>query len=152
MKKLVKIELKNTRFQKTELKEHASEFILYSRYSGYTMEGFNEHLRDAKLIPVKTGFLESYKLEVETSVDNARIITQLTKLYPSFGNWKVRAITSGVDIAALPSANLAKAKKKSKPSKAAEKKAKPKKEKKQASLPKTKDKKNKKKDKKKKKK
>lgn len=97
-KKIVKIELRNPRYQKAELKDHASEFILYSRYSGFAMEGFNEHLRDAKLVPVKSDFMESFKLELETTIDNAKILYQLTKLYPSFSNWKVRAITSGVDI------------------------------------------------------
>ena len=124
-KKLIKIELGNSRFQKTELKDHASEFILYSRYSGYTLEGFNEHLREAKLLPTKSEFMETFKLELETTIENARVIHQLTKLYPSFGNWRVRAVTKGVDITVLP-ALPSKPKKKTK-AKPKRKPAKPKK-------------------------
>ncbi len=130
-KKLIKIELGNSRFQKTELKDHASEFILYSRYSGYTLEGFNEHLREAKLLPTKSEFMETFKLELETTIENSRVIHQLTKLYPSFGNWRVRAVTKGVDITALPSLpskpkkkTKAKPKKAARPKKAAKKPAK----------------------------
>ncbi|MBI5179353.1 MAG: hypothetical protein HZA04_08880 [Nitrospinae bacterium] len=123
-KKLVKIELKNPRYNKAELKDHASEFILYSRYSGYLMEDFNEHLRNAKLLQVKSGFMENFKLEVETYTENARILYQLTKLYPSFNNWSIRVITPGVDIATVtpkqPRPEKKKpAKKKAKPARAA---------------------------------
>ena len=129
-KKFVKIELRNSRFQKTELKDHASEFILYSRYSGYTLEGFNEHLRDAKLLQMKSDFMESFKLEVDTTLENARVIHQLTKLYPSFANWRIRAITKGADVSLSPSLpSKPKKKKKSKPAKT-KKKAAPKKAKK----------------------
>ncbi|MBI3580610.1 MAG: hypothetical protein HY098_00765 [Nitrospinae bacterium] len=152
-KKLIKIELGNSRFQKTELKDHASEFILYSRYSGYVLEGFNEQLREAKLLPTKSEFMETFKLELETTIENARIIHQLTKLYPSFGNWKIRAVTKGVDVTALPSfpskpkkkarAKPAKPKRAAKPKKAAKKPAK-KKSKKAKAKPKPKAKKKKK--------
>jgi hypothetical protein len=117
-KKMVKLELRNSRFHKAELKDHASEFILYSRYSGYTLDEFNEHLRDAKLVAVKSDFMESFKLEVETTVDNARIIHQLTKLYPSFANWRIKVMTKGVDITALPSLPTKPKKKKAAPAKA----------------------------------
>jgi hypothetical protein len=122
-KKLVKLELRNTRFQKTELKDHASEFILYSRYSGLILEGFNEHLRDSKLVAIKSDFMESYKLEVETTVENARMIYQLTKLYPSFANWRIKAITKGVDVTLPPAPPSKPKKKKAKPAKPTAKKA-----------------------------
>jgi hypothetical protein len=125
-KKLIKLELRNSRFQKNELKDHASEFILYSRYSGMVLDKFNEHLRDSKLVAVKSDFMESFKLEVETTVDNARILNQLTKLYPSFANWRIKPVTKGVDITALPSPPSKPKKKKIKPAKPAAKKKAPK--------------------------
>ncbi len=97
-KNIVKLELTNPRFSKAEIREHASEFILYSRYSGFILEEFNHHLRNAKLIPIKSDFNDLYKLALETTVDNAKVLYQLTKLYPSFGNWKIKCLTPGVDI------------------------------------------------------
>ncbi|MBI3795243.1 MAG: hypothetical protein HY280_11040 [Nitrospinae bacterium] len=129
-KRLFRFELRNTRFQKSELKEHASEFVLYSRYSGFTLEDFNEHLRLAKLTPVKSDFMESFRLELETTLDNARIINQLTKLYPSFGNWKIKSIGPVIDISGMPTppapqkkAKKSAPKKAAKPKKAVKKKA-----------------------------
>lgn len=134
-KKLVKLELRNSRFQKTELKDHASEFILYSRYSGMVLDRFNEHLRDAKLVAVKSDFMESFKLEIETTVDNARILNQLTKLYPSFANWRIKPVTKGVDVTALPSPPSKPKKKKSKPAKPSAKKKAPKPKAKKKAVP-----------------
>lgn len=97
-KKIVKLELANPRFTKAEIREHASEFFLYSRYSGFVLEDFNNHLRNAKLLPIKSDFNELYKLILETTLDNAKVLYQLTKLYPSFGNWKIKCLTPGTDI------------------------------------------------------
>lgn len=97
-KKIVKIELTNPRFSKTEIMGHASEFILYARYSGFILENLNEHLREAKLVPIKSDFNESSKIHLETTIDNAKMLYQLTKMYPSFGNWKIRPLSKGIDI------------------------------------------------------
>ena len=97
-KKIVKLELANPRFSKVEIRDHASEFVLYSRYSGFVLDNFNEDLRNAKLLPIKSDFNELYKLMLETSLDNARVLYQLTKLYPSFGNWKIKCLTPATDI------------------------------------------------------
>ncbi len=97
-KKIVKLELANPRFSKAEIRDHASEFVLYSRYSGFVLDDFNSDLREAKLLPIKSDFNELYKLLLDTTLDNAKVLYQLTKLYPSFGNWKIKCLTPGVDI------------------------------------------------------
>lgn len=113
-KKIVKIELANPRYSKADIRDHASEFILYSRYSGYVLEDFNNHLRSAKLAPIKSDFNDLYKLVLETTLDNAKVLYQLTKLYPSFGNWKLKCLTPGMDIATFVFKPTAPEKKKSK--------------------------------------
>lgn len=97
-KKIVKLELANPRFSKADMRDHASEFVLYSRYSGFVLDNFNEDLRNSKLLPIKSDFNELYKLILETTLDNAKVLFQLTKLYPSFGNWKIKCLTPGADI------------------------------------------------------
>lgn len=97
-KKIVKLELANPRFSKADMRDHASEFVLYSRYSGFVLDSFNNDLRNSKLVPIKSDFNELYKLILETTLDNAKVLYQLTKLYPSFGNWKIKCLTPGEDI------------------------------------------------------
>ncbi len=97
-KKIVKLELSNPRFSKADIRDHASEFVSYSRYSGFTLENYADDLRNAKLLPIKSDFNELFKLIMETTMDNAKVLYQLTKLYPSFGNWKIKCLTPGADI------------------------------------------------------
>jgi len=99
-KKLVKIELSNPRFTRVELRDHASEFIHYAGYAGYVLEGFNKHLSQAKIYPLKPEIAErNHRLVLETTLINARIIYQITQIYPSFKNWRIKSLVAGVSLA-----------------------------------------------------
>jgi len=99
-KKLVKIELSNPRFTRVELRDHASEFIHYAGYAGYVLEGFNKHLSQAKIYPLKPEIAErNHRLILETTLINARIIYQITQIYPSFKNWHIKSLVAGVSLA-----------------------------------------------------
>ena len=113
-KKIVKLELTNSRFSKADIRDHASEFVSYSRYSGFTLVNYTDDLRNSKLLPIKSDFNELFKLLLETTLDNAKVLYQLTKLYPSFGNWKIKCLTPGVDITNYVSKPTAPEKKKKK--------------------------------------
>ncbi len=93
-KKLVKLELTNPRYSRAELKDHASEFIHYARYAGYVLRDFNAHLSASKLHPVKPEISErNHRLSIETTIDNAKMLSQIIRIYPSFGNWRLKMIT-----------------------------------------------------------
>jgi len=99
-KKLVKIELSNPRFTRVELRDHASEFIHYAGYAGYVLEGFSKHLSQAKIFPLKPEIAErNHRLILETTLVNARIIYQITQIYPSFKNWRIKSLVAGVSLA-----------------------------------------------------
>jgi len=99
-KKLVKIELSNPRFTRIELRDHASEFIHYAGYAGYVLEGFNKHLSQAKIYPLKPEIAErNHRLVLETTLINARVIYQITQIYPSFKNWRIKSLIAGVSLA-----------------------------------------------------
>jgi len=98
-KKVVKIELSNPRFDRLELKDHASEFIHYAKYAGYILDGFNKHISSGKLFPLKPEIAErNHRLILETTLANAKIIHQITKIYPSFKNWTIKSLSPGVDL------------------------------------------------------
>jgi len=98
-KKMVKIELANTRFVRSELKDHASEFIHYAKYAGYILFGFNKHLASAKIYPLKPEIAErNHRLVVETSLLNAKVLFQITQIYPSFKNWSIKSLTPDMEI------------------------------------------------------
>ncbi len=98
-KKIVKIELSNPRFVRSEMRDHASEFIHYAKYAGYTLDGFNKHIVSAKLFPLKPEIAErNHRLVVETTLANARVIFQITQIYPSFKNWTIKSLTPGVEV------------------------------------------------------
>ena len=93
-KKLVKLELTNPRYSRAELKDHASEFIHYARYAGYVLKDFNAHLTASKLHPVKPEISErNHRLSIETTIENAKMLSQIIRIYPSFGNWRLKMIT-----------------------------------------------------------
>ena len=93
-KKLVKLELTNPRYSRAELKDHASEFIHYARYAGYVLKDFNHHLSASKLHPLKPEISErNHRLSVETTIDNAKMLSQIIRIYPSFSNWRLKMIT-----------------------------------------------------------
>lgn len=93
-KKLVKLELTNPRYSRAELKDHASEFIHYARYAGYVLRDFNAHLTASKLHPVKPEISErNHRLSIETTIENAKMLSQIIRIYPSFGNWRLKMIT-----------------------------------------------------------
>lgn len=96
---MVKIELANTRFVRSELKDHASEFIHYAKYAGYILLGFNKHLASAKIFPLKPEIAErNHRLVVETSLLNAKVLFQITQIYPSFKNWSIKSLTPDMEI------------------------------------------------------
>jgi hypothetical protein len=98
-KKMVKIELANTRFVRSELKDHASEFIHYAKYAGYMLTGFNKHLTMAKIFPLKPEIAErNHRLVVETTLLNAKVLFQITQIYPSFKNWSIKSLTPDAEI------------------------------------------------------
>jgi len=98
-KKMVKIEMANSRFVRTELKDHASEFIHYAKYAGYILGSFNKHLALAKIHPLKPEIAErNHRLIIETTLANAKILFQITQIYPSFKNWIIKPITPGVEL------------------------------------------------------
>lgn len=93
-KKLVKLELTNPRYSRAELKDHASEFIHYARYAGYVLRDFNGHLSASKLHPVKPEISErNHRLSIETTIENAKMLSQIIRIYPSFSNWRLKMIT-----------------------------------------------------------
>lgn len=93
-KKLVKLELTNSRYSRVELKDHASEFIYYARYAGYVLKDFHTHLNASKLHPVKPEIAErNHRLSVETTIENARMLSQIIRIYPSFSNWRLKMIS-----------------------------------------------------------
>ncbi len=99
-KKIIKIELSNPRFTRAELRDHASEFIHYAGYAGYVLAGFNKHLSQAKIYPLKPEIAErNHRLILETTLINARIIYQITQIYPSFKNWRIKSLVAGVSLA-----------------------------------------------------
>ncbi len=101
-KKLVKIELISPRYTRAELRDHASEFALYARYAGYVLDDFNIHLAESKLHPLKPDIAErNHKLVIETTLDNARILYQITQIYPSFSSWRIKALSSNIELASL---------------------------------------------------
>ncbi|MDH5542641.1 MAG: hypothetical protein OEY64_06720 [Nitrospinota bacterium] len=96
---MVKIEMANSRFVRTELKDHASEFIHYAKYAGYMLGSFNKHLALAKIYPLKPEIAErNHRLIIETTLANAKILFQITQIYPSFKNWMIKPITPGVEL------------------------------------------------------
>ena len=98
-KKMVKIEMANSRFVRTELKDHASEFIHYAKYAGYMLGSFNKHLALAKIYPLKPEIAErNHRLIIETTLANAKILFQITQIYPSFKNWMIKPLTPGVEL------------------------------------------------------
>ncbi len=101
-KKLVKIELISPRYTRAELRDHASEFALYAKYAGYLLDGFNIHLAESKLHPLKPDIAErNHKLVMETTLDNARILYQITQIYPSFSSWRIKALSPNVELASI---------------------------------------------------
>jgi hypothetical protein len=93
-KKLVKLELTNPRYSRAELKDHASEFIHYARYAGYVLKDFNMHLSASKLHPVKPEISErNHRLSIETTIENAKMLSQIIRIYPSFSNWRLKMIS-----------------------------------------------------------
>ena len=93
-KKLVKLELTNPRYSRVELKDHASEFIHYARYAGYVLKDFNIHLSASKMHPVKPEISErNHRLSVETTIENAKMLAQIIRIYPSFSNWRMKMLT-----------------------------------------------------------
>lgn len=93
-KKLVKLELMNSRYSRIELKDHASEFIYYARYAGYVLKDFHTHLNVSKLHPVKPEIAErNHRLSIETTIENARMLSQIIRIYPSFSNWRLKMIS-----------------------------------------------------------
>lgn len=114
-KKLVKIELSNTRYVRSELKDHASEFILYARYAGYVLNNINEHLSTAKLYPLKPDIAErNHKIILETTLENAKILQQITQIYPSFSSWRIKMV-SPKSASLLETTSKVKSSKKAKP-------------------------------------
>ena len=96
---MVKIELANTRFVRSELKDHASEFVHYAKYAGYMLTGFNKHLAMAKIFPLKPEIAErNHRLVVETTLPNAKVLFQITQIYPSFKNWTIKSLTPDAEI------------------------------------------------------
>lgn len=93
-KKLVKLELMNSRYSRVELKDHASEFIYYARYAGYVLKDFHTHLNASRLHPVKPEIAErNHRLSIETTIENARMLSQIIRIYPSFSNWRLKMIS-----------------------------------------------------------
>ena len=102
-KNIVKFELLNPRYSRSELKDHASEFIHYARYAGYVLKDFNVHLSRAKLHPLKPEIAErNHRLCIETTTENAKIILQIIRIYPSFSNWKLKMHSPDVDLESAP--------------------------------------------------
>jgi hypothetical protein len=88
----VRLELKNSRYQDRELKEHLSELILYSKYAGISLEGLHESITNARLEPGQDGLDMRFggKLVLETSSKMAALINQLVQMYPVFSTWDIK--------------------------------------------------------------
>lgn len=98
---MVKIEMANTRYVRSELKDHASEFVHYAKYAGYMLGGFNKHLAMAKIFPLKPEIAErNHRLVIETTLLNAKVLFQITQIYPSFKNWTIKSLTPDAEISA----------------------------------------------------
>ncbi|GMT42117.1 MAG: hypothetical protein IEMM0002_0528 [bacterium] len=96
-KKTVKLELMNPRYTRAELRDHAAEFIPYARYAGYMLHDFNAHLNASRLHPVKPEIAERiHRLSIETTMENANILSQIIRIYPSFGTWKLKLIAASL--------------------------------------------------------
>lgn len=88
----VRLELRNLRYPDRELKEHLSEFIHYSRYSGIELGNFNQVISKAVLIGGEEGPDLRYggALVIETSQKTANLLAKLVQMYPVFSTWDIR--------------------------------------------------------------
>lgn len=99
-KKMVKLELTNSRYSRVELKDHAAEFIPYARYAGYMLVNFNTHLGSSKVYPLKPEIAErNHRLNIETTMENAKILSRIIRIYPSFNTWGLKVLATNVNFA-----------------------------------------------------